>query len=64
MKISDTLSASETIDGSEQQAVYLGLGAGLDYAISSAVSLFANIDTKVNADIFDYQGNVGASFKF
>ena len=64
VKISETKSLSSTVEGSEQQAVYLGLGAGIDYAISNAVSLFANIDTKVNADIFDYQGNVGASFRF
>jgi outer membrane autotransporter protein len=64
VKISDTKSKASTIEGSGQQAVYLGLGAGIDYAISQAFSLFANMDTKINADIFDYQGNVGASLKF
>ena len=55
---------SRTIDSTEESAASFGLGAGLSIPVSGAVDIFASAETKMNADFFGYQGNIGASFKF
>ena len=55
---------SKTIDATEESAASFGLGAGLSIPVSGAVDIFASAETKLNADFFGYQGNIGASFKF
>ena len=55
---------SRTIDATEESAASFGLGAGLSIPVSAVVNIFASAETKLNADFFGYQGNIGASFKF
>jgi outer membrane autotransporter protein len=55
---------SQTVEGTKESAVFIGLGAGISIPVSEKVSIFVDGDTKINGDVFGYQGNAGLSYKF
>jgi uncharacterized protein with beta-barrel porin domain len=55
---------SYTATGSQEQSLFLGIGAGFDYALSKNISLTLGMDMNFAGQGTSYFANAGVSYKF
>ncbi|MDR1952534.1 MAG: autotransporter outer membrane beta-barrel domain-containing protein [Elusimicrobiota bacterium] len=54
----------ETIKGTKEKEMSFGVGAGIDYELTSSVNVYVGGKVDRGEDLFGYTANAGASYKF